>query len=172
VSLLPVVVRPVARDELSMVERHIDQDFGNRDKRRRRRALQEEGRAAYLVAWLTGPPVGRALVRWEGAEDEPVRSRLAGCAGVQDLFVVPGLRSRGIGSQLLEAAERLAGDRGRDRIGMSVDVANLRAGELDERRGYRDTGLGTFVLRGSWVDRDGPQRARDETCTYLVRPQR
>jgi AraC-like DNA-binding protein len=36
VSPSPVVVRPIARDELSLVERRIDQDFGNRDKHRRR----------------------------------------------------------------------------------------------------------------------------------------
>src|SRR5437870_10165520 len=127
-SPLPIVVGPIARDDLPMLERHVDQDFGNRDKHRRRLALQEEGRATYLVAWLAGLPVGHALLRWEGAETEPMRSRL------------------------LDAAERLAGERGRDRIGMSVDVANARARALYERRGYRDAGLGTFVLRGTWVD--------------------
>jgi GNAT superfamily N-acetyltransferase len=169
---LPLVVRPIARDDLPTLERHIDQDFGNRDKHRRRLALQEEGRATYLVAWLAGLPVGHALLRWEGAADEPVRSALPGCADVEDLFVVPGLRSRGIGSRLLEAVERLAGGRGCARIGMSVDVANVRARELYEHRGYRDVGLGTFVLHGTWVDRDGSERAWAETCTYLVKPLR
>ena len=164
-SPLPVVVRPLAPDELTLLERHVDQDFGNRGKHRTRLALQEQGQATYLVAWLAGLPVGHALIRWEGAEAEAVRSGLAGCPDVEDLFVVPGLRSSGIGSQLLEAAERLAGDRGRDRIGMSVDVANARARALYERRGYRDAGLGTFVLRGTWVDRDGAERAWAETCT-------
>jgi ribosomal protein S18 acetylase RimI-like enzyme len=172
VSPLPVIVHPLERNELALVERHVDQDVGNRDKHRRRLALQEEGRATYLVAWLAGLPVGHALLRWEGAETEPVRSRLIGCADVEDLFVVPALRASGIGSRLLDAAERLAGERGRDRIGMSVDVANVRARALYERRGYRDAGLGTFVLRGTWVDRDGSERAWAETCTYLVKPLR
>jgi GNAT superfamily N-acetyltransferase len=172
VSPLPVVVRPIARDDLPVVERHIDQDFGNREKHRLRLALQEEGRATYLVAWLAGLPVGHALVRWEGAEAEPMHSRLAGCPDVEDLFVVPGLRSGGIGSQLLDAAERLVGDRGCDRIGMSVDVANVRARELYERRGYRDAGLGTFVVGGTWVDRDGSERTWAETCIHLVKPMR
>jgi ribosomal protein S18 acetylase RimI-like enzyme len=172
VSPLPVIVHSLERDELALVERHVDQDFGNRDKHRRRLALQEDGRATYLVAWLTGLPVGHALLRWEGAETEPMHSRLIGCADVEDLFVVPGLRSSGIGSRLLDAAERLAGERGRGRIGMSVDVANVRARGLYERRGYRDAGLGTFVLRATWVDRDGSERVSAKTCTYLVKPLR
>jgi GNAT superfamily N-acetyltransferase len=169
VSPLPVSVRPLAREELVLLERHVEQDFGNRDKHRVRLALQEEGRAVYLVAWLSGLPVGHTLVRWAGAEAEPAHSRLAGCPAVEDLFVVPSLRSTGIGSQLLDAAERLARENGYGRIGMSVDVANGRARALYERRGYADAGLGTFVLRGSWVDRDGSPRAFAESCTYLVR---
>jgi GNAT superfamily N-acetyltransferase len=98
-----------------------------------------------------------------------VRSRLPGCPDLEDLFVVPGLRSTGIGSRLLDAAERLARLNGHRRLGMSVDVANTRARALYERRGYEDAGLGTFVLRGSWVDRDGAARAFAETCTHLVK---
>ena len=82
---------------------------------------------------------------------------------------MPGLRSAGIGSQLLDTVERLVRDEGHRRIGMSVDLANVRARALYERRGYGDAGLGTFVLHGSWVDRDGSPRAFDETCTYLVK---
>ena len=52
---------------MTLLERHVDQDFGNRGKHRTRLALQEEGRATYLVAWLAGLPVGHALVRWEAA---------------------------------------------------------------------------------------------------------
>src|SRR5262245_10331077 len=96
-------------------------------------------------------------------------SHLPDCPDLEDLFVVPGLRSAGVGSRLLEAAERLARDRGCRRIGMSVDVANVRARGLYERRGYEDAGLGTFVLRGSWVDRDGAAREWAEPCTYLGR---
>jgi ribosomal protein S18 acetylase RimI-like enzyme len=169
VSRLPVVVRRLARDELARLERHIDQDFGNRDKHRLRLALQEQARAVYLVAWLSGLPVGHALVRWAGAGTEPMSSHLPDCPDLEDLFVVPGLRSMGVGSQLLDAAERLARDRGCRRIGMSVDVTNVRARALYERRGYGDAGLGTFVLHGSWVDRDGSTRPWAETCTYLVK---
>jgi hypothetical protein len=35
-SPLPVVVRPIARDDLPLLERHVDQDFGNRAKHRQR----------------------------------------------------------------------------------------------------------------------------------------
>ena len=48
---------------------------------------------------------------------------------------------------------------------MSVDVANVRARELYVRRGYLDAGLGTFVLRGTWVDRSGSERAWAEPST-------
>jgi GNAT superfamily N-acetyltransferase len=101
-----------------------------------------------------------------------MRSHLLDCPDLEDLFVVPGLRSMGVGSRLLDAAECLARDRGFDRIGMSVDVANVRAREPYERDGYRGAGLGTFVLRGTGVDRDGAERAWAETCVYLVKPLR
>jgi GNAT superfamily N-acetyltransferase len=98
-----------------------------------------------------------------------VRSRLPGCPDLEDLFVVPGLRSTGNGAPLRDSPQRLARLNGHRRLGMSVDVANTRARALYERRGYEDAGLGTFVLRGSWVDRDGAARAFAETCTHLVK---
>jgi ribosomal protein S18 acetylase RimI-like enzyme len=114
----------------------------------------------YLVAWDGHEPVGHAHVAWEGTK--------LGVPEIQDVFVPDELRSRGIGTQLSRVAERLAGDRGYDRISISASVSNEGALRLYRRLGYRDAGLepqrvaGTILIRGRPVD-------VDDTLIYLVK---
>ena len=100
-------IRPLAPEELAVVERHIAFDWGAPGKHRERLARQGRGEAVYLIAWDGGTPVGHVLIVWGGTTDEPMRSRVADCADIQDLFVAPEYRLRGVGSRLLEEAEAL-----------------------------------------------------------------
>jgi GNAT superfamily N-acetyltransferase len=113
----------------------------------------------YLVAWDNGEPVGHAHVAWTGTK--------LGVPEVQDLFVLPGRRREGIATELSRAAEKLAGERGDERISLSFGVDNVAARRLYEKLGYRDAGLppvrqsGTIVIRGRPVEL--------ETVIYLVK---
>lgn len=60
---------------------------------------------------------------------------------VMDLFVEEDARSRGVGSALLDAAERYLAGTGCERVWLDVFVPNVRAHALYRRRGYVDFGV-------------------------------
>jgi ribosomal protein S18 acetylase RimI-like enzyme len=94
---------------------------------------------------------------------------MRGCPDLQDIFVCPDFRSRGIGTRLLTAAEHLARLRGYGRVGMGVDITNTRARALYDRRGYRDAGSGEYQIRWKYTDRNGEERWAEECCNYLIK---
>ena len=117
--------------------------------------------STYLIAWNGAEPVGHAHLAWRGTH-----LRLP---EIQDMFVLPELRERGIGTTLVHAAEQAARDRGWERISLSVSRdGNPAARRLYERLGYTDAGvdpvrtLGVIQLRGQ------PFRV-DDTLLYLTK---
>jgi GNAT superfamily N-acetyltransferase len=106
----------------------------------------------YLVAWDGNEPVGHAHVAWSGTE--------LGLPEFQDFYVVPERRREGIGTQLAQAAEQLAAERGHTRCSLSVGEANHAARRLYERLGYERADLapkrvlGTITIRGEPCDVD------------------
>ena len=163
-----IEVRPISRREIPLLDRHLDADrlAGRHGERL---AQQRDGRLTYLIAWLGGIPIGHTMARWEGTTDAFVAERISGCAHIEDLFVMPELRSRGIGTRILAHAERLAEKRGFTRIGLAVGVENPRARALYERLGYADTGFGAFEIGGRYTDRRGQWREWREVCEDLVK---
>ena len=116
----------------------------------------------YLVAWDGDEPVGHAHVAWEGGT--------AGVPEVQDVFVLPERRRRGIATALTEAAERLAAERGFDRISLSVsETGNDAARALYEGLGYSDAGIPPQRVEGTILIRGEPLEV-DDTLLYLVKP--
>ena len=77
------------------------------------------------------------------------------------------LRSRGVGTALVRAAERLARERGIDVMGLGVGADNPRAAALYARLGYRPTV--TYVDRWAYLDADGVRHQQADTCSFLVR---
>ncbi|WP_041822114.1 GNAT family N-acetyltransferase [Streptomyces davaonensis] len=133
----------------------------------RRFARQEAGDCAYLVAWLDGRPVGHAEMRWTGCADPQVRDATKGCPEVGGLEVAAELRSRGIGTALVRAAEKLARERQLTVVGIGVGKDNPRAAALYERLGYRP--LTDYLDRYAYEDHDGSLRECVDPCTFLVR---
>jgi GNAT superfamily N-acetyltransferase len=112
------------------------------------------------VAWDGGEPVGHAHVAWD-------RTTL-GIPEIQDVFVPPQLRGRGIGTELSRAAEQLARERGHARVSISVSVANEGALRLYKRLGYGDAGLPPQRVQGTILIRGKPVEV-DDTLLYLVK---
>ena len=117
--------------------------------------------STYLIAWEGDRPVGHAHIAWSGTH--------LGLPEIQDVFVLPDHRRRGIASQLTEAAENEARRRGSDRISLSVSQEqNPAAKLLYEKLGYVDAGvepvrvLGQIMLRGKPFD-------VDDTLVYLTK---
>lgn len=86
-------------------------------------------------ALLAGePPVGFALLslRPNVWYDGPV-------AVLDELYVAPALRSRGLGSALLTAAEQAVRQRGGELLEINVDGEDVDARRFYERHGYANT---------------------------------
>ena len=87
---------------------------------------------------------------------------------IGDVFVQAELRRRGIGTELSEAAERLARTRGHRQISISASIANESALRLYRRLGYREAGLPPKRVQGTIVVRGGPMEV-DDTLLYLIK---
>ena len=123
---------------------------------------QVEERSTYLIAWDEDEPVGHAHLAWEG-------TRL-GIPEIQDVYVLPERRSRGIATLLNEAAEQAVRDGGWESVSLSVSKdGNPAARRLYERLGYTDAGLEPFHVSGSIVLRGRPFEV-DDVLVYLRKP--
>jgi len=147
-----LTVTELSADRVDLVDRHLPLS-----------RLSEQGpeHSTYLIAWEDARPIGHAHIAWTGT--------YLGVPEIQDVFVLPGHRRRGIASLLTEAAEDEARRRGSDRISLSVSQdQNPAAKLLYEKLGYVDAGvepvrvLGPIMIRGRPLD-------VDDTLVYLVK---
>lgn len=154
-------------EDLDVLE-HFMPSFGVDGHHAARHARQEAGESTYLIPWLDGRPVGHAEVRWTGCRAPEVRAAQPGCPEINGLFVWPeSLRSRGIGTALVGAAERLGRERGTGVMGLGVGDDNPRAAALYARLGYRSTVA--YVDRWAYLDAAGVRHERADACAFLVK---
>ncbi|RPF31968.1 GNAT family N-acetyltransferase [Streptomyces sp. TLI_185] len=150
--------------DVALLDRHMPSP-GVTSFHARRFARQEAGDCTYLIAWLEGRPVGHTEMRWIGCEAPEVA---VDCPEIGGLGVWPeGLRSRGIGTQLIGAAEELARGRALSVVGIGVGKDNPRAAALYARLGYRP--MVDYLDRYTYVDVNGVERECVDSCTFLVR---
>ncbi|MGW6737963.1 GNAT family N-acetyltransferase [Streptomyces sp. NPDC055013] len=129
---------------------------------------QEAGESAYLIPWLDDRPVGHAEVRWTGCAAPEVRAAQPGCPEINGLIVWPAsLRSRGIGTALVQHAERLARERGVGVMGLGVGDDNPRAAALYAQLSYLPTVA--YVDRWAHLDSDGVRHEQADPCVFLVK---
>lgn len=120
------------------------------------------GESTYLIAWDGELPVGHAHLAWSGT--------YLALPEIQDVFVLPDCRRRGIASLLTTAAEQAARARGFERISLSVSQSgNETARRLYERLGYTDAGREPVRVSGEIMLRGRPF-AVDDTLGYLSKP--
>jgi GNAT superfamily N-acetyltransferase len=117
--------------------------------------------STYLVAWDGPEPVGHVHIAWAGTE--------LGLPELQDMYVLPGRRSEGIGTALAETAEELAARRGHGHCSLSVSDQNRRARDLYERLGYTLADLPPKRVQGTITIRGEPFEV-DDTLLYFTKP--
>jgi GNAT superfamily N-acetyltransferase len=118
--------------------------------------------STYLVAWEDGQPVGHAHIAWAGTH--------LGVPEIQDVFVVPERRRRGIAAQLTHAAEQEARARGWDTISLSVSQdRNVAARQLYAKLGYADAGVDPVRVSGAIMLRGRPFEV-DDSLVHLLKP--
>ena len=93
-------------------------------------ARQERGENLMLIAFAGGSPVGQAWVELAVRADE-------GAGLLWAVRVHPALQGLGLGTRLLDAAERALRERGYAWAEIGVEKDNPRARALYERVGYR-----------------------------------
>jgi ribosomal protein S18 acetylase RimI-like enzyme len=88
-----------------------------------------------VVAEVEGKPAGFGVVYFQG---DPMWDRPQQVPLVMDLWVAPNLRSRGIGSRMMQALEQTARQRGYPCVYVQVQAEkNPRAISLYRRLGYQ-----------------------------------
>jgi GNAT superfamily N-acetyltransferase len=112
-----------------------------------RGALEDDSSARILVARDAGRPVGFAYVSVQSSLE-----RGGPVLWVEQLYVLPELRERGIGGQLLEAALDVARARGCLAAELEVDDSHGRAANLYARAGFRPLERVHYLLE---LDRAG-----------------
>lgn len=153
-------------DQVAMLDRYIPPRGVTSDARRY--AHQAEGTSTFLVAWQGDRPVGSCEVRWRGCEAPEARAAYQECPEINGLGVWPeSMRSHGIGTALIRAAELLAAQRHLRYIGLGVADDNRRAAALYARLGYRPA-MG-YLDRWSYEDSSGTVHDEVDRCTFLVK---
>jgi GNAT superfamily N-acetyltransferase len=97
------------------------------------------------VAERAGHLVGFAQITLGAAHEAAPAERPA---ELLRLYVQEPFTGAGLGTRLLAAAERLAGEAGADRLWLTPWVHNHRALAFYARRGYQDLGLTWFQFEG------------------------
>ena len=164
-----LTIYPATAEDVAFMTAHFP-DSSAAVKHAERFQRQQAGKVIYFVARLAGQPIGHGLLKWGGATEEHVVSRLvAPCPDLEDLFVLSSLRSQGIGTSILQMAEASAQARGYAQLGLSVAVDNPAALRLYERLGYGDAGFGEYVEHGEFMDAQGQKQSWTESCLYLIK---
>src|SRR6058998_444319 len=94
--------------------------------------LRHPERGRILVAIERGRPVGLAALSFVWPLEHGGRS-----AWLEELYVEPAARGRGLGTRLLHAALRIAAETGAVAIDLEVDADHQRAARLYAREGFR-----------------------------------
>lgn len=93
--------------------------------------LQQPEWGRLLLATHAGTPVGFAALSFIWTYEHGGRA-----VWLEELYVEPAQRGRGIGRMLLQSAYRVAAQAGAIAMDLEVDVAHRRAEHLYEREGF------------------------------------
>lgn len=161
-----VLIRVAVDSDVPKLERHMNN--GPLDKHRSRFKKQLRGEVTYLVAYWMETPVGHVLMKWNGTKDEVVTAHINNCPDIEDLLVTDKYRNKGVGQKLLSYCEKLAKQRGFERIGLGVGIENEPAKRLYQKLGFHDSGIGEYQVGGIFKDEMGKVHSWNETCIYLI----
>jgi len=95
-------------------------------------ALEDDGRALLLVSRDQGVPVAVAYLSFQWTLERGGRA-----LWVEELYVRPEHRGRGIGQRLLEASLEVGRVRGCRSVELEVEASHARAANLYRRAGFR-----------------------------------
>ncbi|MBX3062893.1 MAG: GNAT family N-acetyltransferase [Anaerolineae bacterium] len=159
---LKVIFRPARRDDLPKLEWHGEYTHFRRVFAR---AYEEQmqGKRLMLLADVNNFPIGQVFVQLANTED--IFSFANRRAYLYSLRVMDAFRGQGIGTALLQEAERILSEHGYTSMSIAAAKDNPSARRLYERLGFEVTTEDS----GHWnyVDHEGRTRHVVEPCWIL-----
>lgn len=125
---------------------------------------QDHGKRVIIVAWSDAVFVGYVTLAWN-SDYAPMKNEQI--PEIQDLNVLPRFRRNGIGSLLLDEAERIASSRSSE-VGISVGLhpGYNAAQRLYVKRGYVPDGCGV-TYRNNFIDEGAIVVVDDELVLHF-----
>lgn len=163
-----VIIKPATRDELDILNEKLKSYLPNFHEKKIE--WQEKGEATWLIAWIGDEPVGHLLIKWNGAPDEYIQNHVyEHYPYLQNLAVKISHQRKGIGTQLVNTAEKMIKNNGHKRVGMAVSTENDSAKQLYGKLGYKEWEKGPYTTSWKFKDQKGKEVEESEVCTYLVK---
>lgn len=159
-----ISVRPCSARDLPLLERDLPPAAVHAQHLR----YQDEGERTYLGAFLDRRAVGTCVIGWTGCREPEFRQAFPEAIEIAGLQVGEAWRGRGVGTALIEAAERMALEAERHRIVIGVADDNPSAMTLYTHLGYRPTGE-HVTIRYELPDADGDSLEMTERTQALVK---
>ncbi|MEM7533675.1 MAG: GNAT family N-acetyltransferase [Chloroflexota bacterium] len=166
-----VRIRAATEADLPILTQEVRPEYGrtNMDDLRD----QQAGLLTFVTAWLQKDGdetfVGAGFVMWTGPRRIAVYERYPRCPEICRLGVKPEYRSQGIGTQMLEACETEAKDRGFVMIGLGVSVENPGADRLYTRLGYQLSDVTKYIDEYKLKRPNGEVVLMREPAKFLVK---
>jgi GNAT superfamily N-acetyltransferase len=163
-----VHILPISEDEVD--EAAAAMPWRSRAVHRERLERQDRGEFTYLIARVDGRPAGHVGVRWPSERDVAEFQHRHGCAEVEDLFVTPPCRGRGIGRALMERAEAETRLLALPSIGLATgqDEGYAAARHLYRTLGYHQVS-GLFIQSNRTPSDAGERQFWLDVLTYWVK---
>ncbi len=121
------------------------------------------------MAWENETAIGHVVLHWDSnTPSEPDAVRALHVPRVEDLWVMPEYRGKGISRQLMNQVESLVRRQAHSQIGLDVATDNCFAHALYERRGYQEVGIDEYELSGVNIV-DGKEYPWRENCIFLIK---
>lgn len=132
---------------------------------------QKKGVVEYLIAWY-GIPVGYVVVVWDprnAVRVEELPGLKEGTGYMEDLYVHPAARGKGVGRLLWEAGERRLKDAGCRAVLTTAMLSNPAMERTHLRKGYRLLDSKAHDYRTEYTDEKGRKRIWSTRVRFFTR---
>jgi GNAT superfamily N-acetyltransferase len=126
-------------------------------------------RGLLLVAWCGANPVGHIYLWWEPADEAELRERLPDVPLLMNLWVHKDWRRRGIGTDLVQAAERELRTRAYRKVALGVELDNKVAIKFYLGRHYEPWPYEDLKTHYDEFTADGRHEIGEEVCAVFVK---
>lgn len=164
-----VVIKRVCEQDIKLLDNFLPSKHFS--KHIDRFQAQTEGKVEYLIGWC-GVPVGYIFIVWDPADLEPLRQLgniEEGTSYMEDLFIHPAARGKGVGRLIWDAGEQCMRDRGTTSVLTTVMLTNPEMEGTHLRRGYRRFSDTVYDYSVPYTDKNGVSHTWSTKVKYFIK---